>query len=743
MKRLPRLGQSLALACALTLPAIYAPFTVGAEADATPAAAPATAAVNADLAKSVEDFWHYASIARFDLAKAEGDKIAGGDPAELLAAFEAVLEHRNARVPADRRVELDERLLAWQRIDGLKETAVKLLEVFSKARLARASDMGYIESQVQRLGNGRRAYVLAIEQLKQSGELALPVMLAYLKDPAKQNLHVEIRSAIRDLGHRALNPLLAATDIREPVLGVWVMIALGDIGYDAAIPYLVRVARSDAPETMKAAAGEALARLKAKVGPDVSVAQLFYEQALKYYYNKGAVRPEKGVLGAYMWYWNGNALEKKDIPPAVFHSDMALRMCEQVLKADPTRSDAVSLWLAAGYQRENDLAGGADPFWDEKHPPTHFYAVAAGTRHTSMTLARALNDKHPAVAFRAIKSLQEIVGASNLYEGLEIRPLLDALRYPDRQVRFEAALTVAQSLPQKTFLGQERVIPILAEAMSQSGKPGVLVLASEKELNAIVAAVAANNAYQVKGASTPEQAMAAVAGLSGVDVIIAREGDPGLDRLFDLAAQNIRIERASRLILVASKTASPFAQIAVTNPLVTVSDAKIEDAAALTAAVEEARNRSGGLPLDEKAAASYAQRSADMIAKLAISRGQVFDLTVAQTALIAALDDTRPEIAKAAGSALGYLNTRESQIALAVKSCDEKTADELKIAFLKNLAASARFNGNQLEAVQIESLIKLAQTSPNNDVRVAAAEALGAMNLASDKVKTFINEQAK
>ena len=70
--------------------------------------------------------------------------------------FSFPLEHRNARVPADRRVELDERLLAWQRQPELKDTAVKILAVFQNARLTRAADMTYIESQVQRLGNGRR-----------------------------------------------------------------------------------------------------------------------------------------------------------------------------------------------------------------------------------------------------------------------------------------------------------------------------------------------------------------------------------------------------------------------------------------------------------------------------------------------------------------------------------------------------------------------------------------------------------
>ena len=61
---------------------------------------------------------------------------------------------------------------------------------------------------------------------------------------------------------------------------------------------------------------------------------------------------------------------------------------------------------------------------------------------------------------------------------------------------------------------------------------------------------------------------------------------------------------------------------------------------------------------------------------LAISRGQVLDLIAAQPAVLAALDDARPEIAKAASGVLAVLGSRESQTALATKAIDEKTAEE-------------------------------------------------------------------
>src|SRR5687767_13448195 len=70
------------------------------------------AAVNADIKRVADDFFHYASIGRYDLAKAEGEKILGmnADPMEVYMAFEASVADRNRRVLPDRRIELYERI---------------------------------------------------------------------------------------------------------------------------------------------------------------------------------------------------------------------------------------------------------------------------------------------------------------------------------------------------------------------------------------------------------------------------------------------------------------------------------------------------------------------------------------------------------------------------------------------------------------------------------------------------------
>src|SRR5690606_38930535 len=131
-------------------------------------------------------------------------------------------------------------------------------------------------------------------------------------------------------------------------------------------------------------------------------------------------------------------------------------------------------------------------------------------------------DQNSAVALRAIESLQKIVGQSNIFSA-ESQPLIDAMRYPDRRVRFEAAFTLAAALPDKSFNGQERVVPLLAEAVSQTGTPNVLVvLPNQDEANKLVDGLKGAG-FGATGATSAEQAVAQALVLPSVDAIIAHE----------------------------------------------------------------------------------------------------------------------------------------------------------------------------------------------------------------------------
>jgi hypothetical protein len=248
--------------------------------------------------------------------------------------------------------------------------------------------------------------------------------------------------------------------------------------------------------------------------------------------------------------------------------------------------------------------------------------------------------------------------------------------------------------------------------------------------------------FAVVGATTPDEAIATAVALPAVDVIVVSEdmGPEEVDRLFALARANARLRGAARLVMT-NTGASRYEELRVSDPLMSTTQAK--DAQNLKTAIIQARTSGGALPMDPQIANEYATRAANLMLKVASSRGQVFDLMAAKPTLLSGLSDPRPNIVMLAGEVLAMLNDREAQGAILATASDEKTADEVKISLFKSLATSAKFWGNLLDTAQIDTLQNVVDTAANLQVRSAAAEAHGALNLPADQAKKLIVEQSK
>ena len=251
-------------------------------------------------------------------------------------------------------------------------------------------------------------------------------------------------------------------------------------------------------------------------------------------------------------------------------------------------------------------------------------------QHLNQVLERARRDHNAPVSLRAVKSLEEIAGQANLYNG-DVQPLVDAMSYPDRLVRFEAAIAAGSALPQKPFKGQEQVVPILAESIAQTGKATALVLSGDQDqFNKLVEQLKAGGYSRQRRADTPEAAINTV-GADGV-------GGCGDHR--QLPAVSTKLPPSDSSIWRRSTTGSrnwrkwssrprsagmSYAVMTVTNPLLNVTTAK-EGAAPRTGTCRKPATAAVRLPLDEKTAQHYALRCASLLGKLAISRGQVLNL---------------------------------------------------------------------------------------------------------------------
>jgi hypothetical protein len=194
-------------------------------------------------------------------------------------------------------------------------------------------------------------------------------------------------------------------------------------------------------------------------------------------------------------------------------------------------------------------------------------------------------------------------------------------------------------------------------------------------------------------------------------------------------------------VIITRTAASPYAARTANEPLMSITQAT--DPSGLKAAADAARAKAASVPIDQASAANYSLRAAELMGRLAISSGNVLDLSAAAPTIVAALNDARPDVVKAAGHVIGWVNINGAQGAVLQTAMGEKTADDVKISLFKSLAQAAKNFGNQLSADQVRGLEQVVANATNLDVRSAAAEARGAANLPADQAKTLIVQQSR
>jgi hypothetical protein len=745
--RLPRVLSAVALAAAMATPLIPT-STLLAQAPAggqptnpdAPPPLPGAPAAN-PLKTGAEDFWHFAKTAKYDLASQAGQKLleANPNPQELLAAFQ--------EVASGRRDDLFETLFKWLNVDPMKDVTQRLIQKLKEGQTGMVSDPKWIMEQVQKLSVNERSYEMAVANLRNAGEYAAPIMVDVMRDPNKRNLQGATRRALKRLGRQVLNPLVATLESKDQQTLVKMIEILGEIGYRDAAPYIARIAASNQQgmEEVKSAANRALAALGVDA-QQAKAADLFLQLGEQFYYKSANIVPDSmSAEMAHVWFWDETkGLINKDVPTPIFTDIMAMRCAEYALKLDQNRPEAVNLWLAANNKREADLPEGKqDP--THEGPDAHFYNVALGTQYDNAVLGRALKDRTAPVALKVVKSLQEILGQSNMFQGGAAvwgkEPIVAAMQFPDRLVRYESAIAVGSALPQQAFPGVEYVVPTLAEAITATGKPNVVVVTGDlNTANALKETL--KDAARAEAAGNAAEASAAAGRLPSVDLVVVDTRGNGET---DAVLSQPKVASVAKLLIIENR-AHPLAAQELDNVLVNtlvVAAGQQPDAAALTAAINKARTRAGSAAVDDKLAESYAQRSAALLEKLAINKGSAVDVGVAAQSLMRALDDPRPQIAVSSANVLAMINTKESQAAIAAKALDDKANDELKVATFKALAKSAKFWGNQLDGNTTDALQKVVETNQNLQVRSAAAEAQGALNLPADRAKNLITQQSQ
>ena len=168
----------------------------------------------------------------------------------------------------------------------LQEVVTEALELIDTGWELRRRDPSYVSKELDRLDRGARARFHAVDRLKQSGEYAVPVMVRYLQDPAREALYAQIIESLFALGKAGVEPTLAALAGASPPSKAMLVQVLGRWAYPQALPYLRQLADLTADAQLRSDCQVAISRIAAlnpRYAPDTPAARMFYDLAERYY----------------------------------------------------------------------------------------------------------------------------------------------------------------------------------------------------------------------------------------------------------------------------------------------------------------------------------------------------------------------------------------------------------------------------------------------------------------------------
>jgi len=714
------------------------------QADKAPTASKPRQATVEDL---FTDFLHYARLGRFTEADAYAKALLLHPELDPVKVLEAAKKDKKSI----------DTLLIIIKNSSIGESASQVLELIGKGEQEKRQEYERIKDNIQRLGGDPQQEFIATRNLMESGEYAVPTMLQALSDPGQSRLWPRIVSALPKIGKPAVNPLVMGLSATNTDLRLKVIHALGEIGYEQAVPYLQKVAAdSSSPREVVEGAARAVARIEALVGrsPSTAAEENFHQLAEKYYDEDATVRCDPRLDQANVWYWEESTqtLSRISASSGLFGPVMAMRCAEEALRIRSDHAEAIGLWLAANARREARLGlnvesgdpaetADADPTRPAVFPRALYFTQAAGPRYVHLMLRRAVKDRDTPVALAAIEALRATAGASSLVgESDETQPLATALQFPDVVVRIRAALALGAALPKSPFPGSGNVVPVLANAVSLTGREQILVVDAEEDnanrVSALMRAtghgvlIATNFHRGMSRARTEFQSLSGVMLATNIVEPDARQAVRELRAEFAFAKTPIVLLRTDQQEAAALD--------------ITRQDALVETVSAhsdeteLEAAWEAVRARTGQAKMDPALALSLALQATETLRQIAVDGRTVFDLGPAEPALIGALSATEERLATLAASVLALIHSPTAQRAIAHVALDAGNNPSLRIAAYTSLAQSARNHGQMLEEKQISELVQLAQDDKDLTLRTAASLALGAMNLSTNQASEII-----
>lgn len=397
-------------------------------------------------------------------------------------------------------------LLAGPRIGELKEYLKNINE--------------YIEA-LKSDDVAKRKY--ALYHIKNIGPHAVKYLLPALGDEKELTFRSTIILTLVEMGMDASNALIEALDSKSDLMRKNAAVTLGHIGDERAIPALKKLYENPNENLdIKKEVNESLQKITKKTMDELRTAKEYYfELAEKYYYSVPSVIPTfQYTYLIWKWKVDVDKLTQREVPSFAYGNQLAEEACFDALELDPNYERVwpllISIYIAQ-YLQGREALEIAEKRRNEGEIETVMYddlkkklsdlkqfnvlSNMTGRKYLYQALTRALEDGKVLVARacinlirelgkydelpplpQGIKSEEEIKKLSEIKISDEDKkkyfgyPLIDALAYDDKMVRYTAANAMVHMNPLDKRLGMGLVIPHIIKALGEESVHTALVI---------------------------------------------------------------------------------------------------------------------------------------------------------------------------------------------------------------------------------------------------------------------------
>ncbi len=413
-----------------------------------------------------------------DLARAVKAMMDYGRPADAKKYFDKLL----AAAPDEKALADIHRALGsafifrLMRYEPLAPDGITLARAATDAAYKAARDEARLQTLVRDLSNPSLGIQRsAIVGLTEAGVEAVAPLVEALADSARSASHQDVANGLVVLGDVAIEPLIGALESPNEALVAQVIAVLGRLHARNAVKYLVGPLASDkSSDALRLAASTALERIVGEVPTKYDAREFLRRQANSYFDGQLPSSPE--LDGAVeMWRWDES--QKRSVlgryAPEAASLMVAARLARDLLDLDPANREVVRLYVASTLEAAK-LAGGLDRPLDAEFLRTVTSQI--NTAALEDVLDFGMRNQHAAAAIGAAEALgfagDESIVASD--DG-QMRALAQALRHPNRRLRFAAASAILKIDPKQPFPGSSHLAETLGLFIDTTGDRRILV----------------------------------------------------------------------------------------------------------------------------------------------------------------------------------------------------------------------------------------------------------------------------